>query len=507
MDTSLIVRDEDAPGAVASRPADGRVSARRDGAEWKVLIVDDEPAVQGFVERVLTRQGYRCAKAVNASEAIAAAMNEAPDLTISDIRMPGSDGTWLLAELKQRYPDMAVIMLTAVAEATTAVDCVKAGADDFLVKPINMDELVVSVERALEQVTLRRSTTGATEVDGDPSQTAVSAATSTVPSHDGRSRYLLSAGERPDAAGSHQDGSVQARPDADPSRKERLMAELLLFHELASAGEDSSDVSSSVKRVFASLHNVIDYDVVGLLLVGEQPTFTYQTRVEVEEDFIDELRAHILNVAKLTCGVHVADGVEIASSRHGEAAPESTTRPTKQLLRSMIHVPLTVKDEVVGLVHLSSGRENAFTDTDTKSTERIASFLASGVEASRTRLTDAHSGLGQVFEQMSDGVLTLDEQGAMMLVNQQARTILDVKPGTDSRLDLPGLQQTLGFDPVAVVASEGREARRRVTVNGVSYQIQLTPLRLPDQTLAGVVAVFRKISRKRRSSTQAVVST
>ena len=120
--------------------------------EKRVLVVDDEPSIRAFVSRVLSRSGFVCSEASNAAETLASVMTSCPMLTITDIRMLGSDGTWLLAELKERCPNMPVIMLTGVSEAETAVQCLKAGAADYLVKPIEIDELVVSTQLALEKV-------------------------------------------------------------------------------------------------------------------------------------------------------------------------------------------------------------------------------------------------------------------------------------------------------------------------------------------------------------------
>jgi DNA-binding response OmpR family regulator len=150
--TVLTLREEES----LEVPPDGGKFSAVGLVEPKILVVDDEPTVQGFVVRVLTRKGYQCLTAGDSAEAIAVATTENPVLTITDIRMPGSDGTWLLKQLKERCPDMAIIMLTAVAEAQTAVDCLKAGADDFLVKPINVEDLVLSADRALARASAMR---------------------------------------------------------------------------------------------------------------------------------------------------------------------------------------------------------------------------------------------------------------------------------------------------------------------------------------------------------------
>ena len=158
MQTTVDIRNEEIEAGSEERRADASLTSVEPGLDptSKILVVDDEPTVQGFVVRVLTRQGFTCLTASNAAEAIAMAIKERPRLTITDIRMPGCDGTWLLAQLKEQCPEMAVVMLSAVSEARTAVDCLRAGADDYLVKPINVEELIVSTERSLDRAGRRR---------------------------------------------------------------------------------------------------------------------------------------------------------------------------------------------------------------------------------------------------------------------------------------------------------------------------------------------------------------
>lgn len=122
-----------------------------DFAGTDVLVVDDEPMVRDFVAKVLRRNGFTCRTASDAGEAVAAVMDCPPALVITDMRMPGKDGSWLQGELGKRWPEMPVIMLTAVSEAKQAVKCLHAGARDYLVKPIDIDELLISVRRALER--------------------------------------------------------------------------------------------------------------------------------------------------------------------------------------------------------------------------------------------------------------------------------------------------------------------------------------------------------------------
>ena len=122
----------------------------------RVVVVDDEPDVRAILARALSRQGFQCTTAANAEEALASIASNPPLLTITDVRMPGKDGIWLLRQLKERRPEMAVLMLTGVDDARTAVECLKNGADDYLTKPIDLDELHISAQRAIEKMRLIR---------------------------------------------------------------------------------------------------------------------------------------------------------------------------------------------------------------------------------------------------------------------------------------------------------------------------------------------------------------
>jgi len=102
--------------------------------------------------RVIEWQGLSCLEAGSGEDAleVLAKSGEIP-LVISDIHMPGLDGMQLLQELRQRHPDTAVIMLTAVADVETAVACMQMGALDYLAKPVIIDEVRARVAKALEK--------------------------------------------------------------------------------------------------------------------------------------------------------------------------------------------------------------------------------------------------------------------------------------------------------------------------------------------------------------------
>jgi putative nucleotidyltransferase with HDIG domain len=117
----------------------------------RILIVDDEVSIRRLLVRRLSRQGYHCEEADSAVEALEKMRADSAELIMLDMKMPGKSGIDLLPELKASYPATAVIMATAVAETSLAIQCMKQGADDYINKPFNLDEVALSVDKTLEK--------------------------------------------------------------------------------------------------------------------------------------------------------------------------------------------------------------------------------------------------------------------------------------------------------------------------------------------------------------------
>src|SRR6058998_3445880 len=116
-----------------------------------VLVVDDEDGIRQALTRFLTRLGYQVRAAANATEALKYVGADHPQAMLCDIRMPETSGVELLPKVLAQDPDLAVIMLTAIDEPRTAIECLKLGAYDYLIKPVDLDELEVSLTNALRR--------------------------------------------------------------------------------------------------------------------------------------------------------------------------------------------------------------------------------------------------------------------------------------------------------------------------------------------------------------------
>jgi two-component system nitrogen regulation response regulator NtrX len=120
----------------------------------RILIVDDEPAIQSSLRGVLEDEGYRVTAVGSGAEAIGVVADEAPDVVFLDIWMPGLDGLATLAQLKRVRPETAVVMISGHATIETAIKATRLGAYDFIEKPLSLDKTLVTVTRALEHVRL-----------------------------------------------------------------------------------------------------------------------------------------------------------------------------------------------------------------------------------------------------------------------------------------------------------------------------------------------------------------
>src|SRR5437016_12763572 len=113
-----------------------------------VLVVDDDRAVRDVLCAVLKEEGYPVRQASGADAALQLLRGDDLPLVLCDMKMPERDGLWLLGEVLRRHPHAAVVMLTGYGDTESAVDCLRRGAADYLLKPPRVTELVRAIERA-----------------------------------------------------------------------------------------------------------------------------------------------------------------------------------------------------------------------------------------------------------------------------------------------------------------------------------------------------------------------
>lgn len=129
---------------------------------WKILLIDDEEDICEITSLALEDSGYRVMAVQNGVDGLKQCARFSPQIVITDIRMPVMDGIQVLETIKNRYPDIEVIVATAFADIDVAIRALQLDASDFITKPIHNDALLVALDRARQRYTNRKKLEGYT---------------------------------------------------------------------------------------------------------------------------------------------------------------------------------------------------------------------------------------------------------------------------------------------------------------------------------------------------------
>ena len=123
---------------------------------YRMLVVDDDEGLREYLEALASSRGFQVFAAQSGEEAVETLDHSRPDLVTLDLVLPGMDGLETLKHLKERLPEVPVIMLSGHGQARSIVEAMKLGAADFLRKPFEVEELEVAFQKALEKRALKQ---------------------------------------------------------------------------------------------------------------------------------------------------------------------------------------------------------------------------------------------------------------------------------------------------------------------------------------------------------------
>jgi len=147
------------PSMTSNPPPESPKPGVRSAARGRILVVDDEPNARTALAELLRDEGYSVETAADGFKALPKLEDFGPDLVLTDLKMPGMDGIELMRKTRELDPEALVVVMTAFGAVDTAVAAMRAGAADYLTKPLNIDELGIVLERALERRALKREAT------------------------------------------------------------------------------------------------------------------------------------------------------------------------------------------------------------------------------------------------------------------------------------------------------------------------------------------------------------
>jgi len=165
-------------------------------------------------------------------------------------------------------------------------------------------------------------------------------------------------------------------------------------------------------------------------------------------------------------------------------------------IRSFFNVPLVVGGNTIGMINVSSLKENAFTQDNIRVLYTIASQASTAIERLQTLLASEKSKIQASVESMADGIIMIDENKELMVINPAAKKILDIDP--NSAVHFEEIRELLGFGPVASLREEEKDfLRREVHIFGVPCQLQISPVLDAEGRNIGTVVWLRDISREK----------
>lgn len=130
--------------------------------EVTILVVDDEEMMRGLLSKILEKDGYTVLSAPSGAEALKTIDEGKVDLVITDVKMPEMNGFDLLKHIKEKTPQVGVIVMTAFGDAYTVRDALLLGADEYITKPFKSFEITMVVERAYWRIISSRTREGST---------------------------------------------------------------------------------------------------------------------------------------------------------------------------------------------------------------------------------------------------------------------------------------------------------------------------------------------------------
>jgi DNA-binding response OmpR family regulator len=118
---------------------------------WKVLLVDDEEDFVSTLAERMALRGVKTRTALNGEQALRAVAADPPHIVVLDVMMPGMSGIEVLKRIKADFPNLPVILLTGIGSAKDGVDGIRLGAFDYLMKPLQLEELIRKISEAIKQ--------------------------------------------------------------------------------------------------------------------------------------------------------------------------------------------------------------------------------------------------------------------------------------------------------------------------------------------------------------------
>ncbi len=392
----------------------------------RVLIIDDSKEIRDFlIEYILEPMGFEVLSADDGLMGLELAISERPDLMITDQQMPQLTGLQVLQKLRDRKVDIPAILMTGQGSEETAVSAFRLGIRDYIIKPIDAEELSESIENALRESRLQRE----------------------------------------------RDKLVDQLMGSN-SQLQRRAQELNVLYDVGKSVSSSLDLEEVLHRVVEAAVYVVGAEEGSLMLLDEERGELY---IRASKNLDSKAQTVRKRVTDSLAGSVLQTRQAVAI---GNDSPIERTH-TALLVKSLIYVPLILQEKAIGVLGVMNFfQEGSFDRNDTRALAALGGYATIAInnanmfkEIERERNT-----LGAIVDQNDHPVIVVDEGLRLLLINSAARQIFAMR--SEEAVGRPVAQfihnqQLLGF-----IAENGADIspleRRITTTDGQTFAARLT---------------------------------
>jgi two-component system NtrC family sensor kinase len=372
-----------------------------------ILVADDSAEIRKFLEQtILKPSGYNVVSVGDGMSALTLALELKPDVVLTDLNMPSLRGLDLIRRLKRDLPTLPAILMTAEGSESLAVEALRAGAADYLVKPFDAEHLLAALGRALA---LAR-----------------------------RGQDVLKA---------------QAESRAGAQSLERRLHELEALAHIGRTVTALLDLDQVLTTVVESAVGLTEAEEGSLLLLDEESgDLTMRASMNFDDEFARTFR---LKVEDSLAGQVIASGQPVILD---EGAPQKIK--TSYLVHSLLYVPLRARGRTIGVLGVDNRKAGrSLTKEDMTVVMAMADYAAIAIENARlyNRSEAERVKLETILTQTEDGVIVVDPENRLLLIN---RTAAEAFEAADPQLGR-SLVETLDHPQIlALLRAPGRAPRR-----------------------------------------------
>jgi len=473
----------------------------------KVLIIDDEEVIRENLKKLLNLDGYEVFTAKNGQRGLDIFIeakgeeNTAIKVVLVDIKMPGMDGLEVLKRIKESALQTEVIIFTGHGGIESAIQALRRGAFDYITKPIEYDELALTILRALERYKMQKKLKKALKLFTISSELhrtlnidevyniALDTITKVIGGencsilirnvNNNKLEIAACIGKKskespivsyPLEVRNERIGEIhinsllpqkdvlteddreilallakhiavaitgvklknlsmenkQLTQDLEKANKElhKRLYELSTLYELSKEVSYTLDYKHLLRLIMDSLYKIIDYHVcASLILSKEEGKLNIRVAYPVSDSFIQDVRSKIIwSVTSLTGQTIKEEKLSVVMERGGKSGSEK--REIKEKVSSFFNVPVISEEKLIGMIIVSSYKENAFTDADIRFIYTLANQASIAIERIRTVIASEESKMKAMVESMVEGVIMVDSRKKLVIINPAAKNLL-----------------------------------------------------------------------------------